>query len=158
MSADQTMMDERIERLRRRIPKDRRPSVADLIAAAQISRSRWYRIMAGEGHFSVPEATRLAAALEISIGQLIETDATGQWEPDPAPAESDGTEAGRELEDFFGSVERIIRRLSNETGSDKIDPVSKIALLNGIEEAARLAGQKLPPEFWKLRQQVVEGG
>jgi hypothetical protein len=68
------------------------------------------------------------------------------------PARADATE----LESFVGNLDRIIRTLS--TGSSaKLDARSKLAILNGIEEAARLAGQQLPGEFWELRRAVNEG-
>lgn len=105
----------------------------------------------------MPEALRLAERLETSITSLSDAEGSTQWEPDSGDA-TEITVAGRELEDFFSSVERVIRAMSNASGAQPMHPKSKLAILNGIEEAARQQGQKLPAEFWRLRQAIVEGG
>jgi hypothetical protein len=154
-TADDIPLDERIERLRKGIPKDRRPSVADLIALADISRSRWYRVMAGEVDLTVPEGTRLARALETTLEELIggADQQQSSWEPSPrdaAPGDSG------ELRDFVANIDQLIRALS-PGGEVALETKAKLAILNGIEEAARLAGQSPPAEFYDIRRAVNEG-
>src|SRR3954470_23719928 len=66
-----TVWAERIERLRKALPKERRPSVGDLIRHTRVSRSRWYRLMSGESELSVGEAQRLASALHVAVETLL---------------------------------------------------------------------------------------
>ena len=56
------------------------------------------------------------------------------------------------LADFLSNLDRLVRTLS--TVGD-LPAESKIAILNGFEEAARVAGRQLPGEYWQLRQRVV---
>lgn len=56
------------------------------------------------------------------------------------------------LADFLTNMDRLVRTLS--TVGD-LPAASKIAILNGFEEAARVAGRQLPREYWELRQRVV---
>jgi transcriptional regulator with XRE-family HTH domain len=132
-----------------------RLSRSDLAERAGVSRDTLHSAL--NDRLSTKTAKKLAAALNVDADAILFPAFEGVAE-ETQPYDVGPSEAGRELEDFFGSVERVIRTLSSATGAAPMDPKSKLAILNGIEEAARLAGQKLPPEFWRLRQIVVEGG
>ncbi len=147
---------EHVERLRRAIPKDRRPGKGELAVRLGISRSRWHRIMTGQGQLTFAEAKSLARELRVPVSALT-VDGSGQWEPDTSINEdSSATYAGQQLEEFVSNIDRVVRMLSTGEGA-KMGPKSKLAIMNGIEEAARLAGQSLPREFYDIRRRINEG-
>lgn len=110
--------------------------------------------MTGRSEVSEDDRHLYSRVLTINYDELLEgalEDGAMVVRESPPPYD-----AGGELSDFVGNLDRIIRTLS--TGSTAtLDAKSKLAILNGIEEAARLAGQTLPEEFWDLRRAVNEG-
>jgi hypothetical protein len=98
---------------------------------------------------------RLAKALCVQESALL-ADVDLQWEPEPEALSDDSTSvAGRELADFAASMDRIVRQLSDGTGAP-LSPRAKIAILNGVAEAARLAGQTPPREYFDVLRKVSD--
>lgn len=122
-------------------------------------------------------AARMAEVLGVDPRAILEGGSTSPpREPSPTRAvrEGDDTHEGRgwlgpaddddltpldeergpsELADFVGEMDRLVRTLST-VGELPVE--AKIAILNGFEEAARVAGRRLPPEYWDLRRTVVD--
>lgn len=156
--SDLTVFGEQVERLRKALPKERRPGKAELAAKVGISRSRWHRIMTGRAKLTADEALRLTKILETDVYTLIAHDVPlQQWEPEPDVPNDDGiTPEGAQLEDYLSNFDRIVRTLRNFPGG-KLGQRLKIGYLNGVEDAARETGNKLPLEFFTLRKRVLDG-
>ena len=139
---------------------DRRLSRTDLARATRISRQTLSAASARD-LISPKNARRVAEVLGVETEELLGiTAAGGQWEPESDATADDGsgvgtTTAGRELEDFVASLDRIVRQLSSGSGT-RLSAHAKIAILNGVAEAARLAGQQLPREFFDAIKRVGE--
>jgi transcriptional regulator with XRE-family HTH domain len=133
--------------------RDRRLTRTALADLAKISRQTLHRAL-GKDEITRSVAQRLASVLNVTEAYLLfgaERPMVSAVHEEPPPYG-----AANELADFVGNLDRIIRTLSTGTNA-ALDPKSKLAILNGIEEAARLAGQQLPSEFWDLRRAVNEG-
>lgn len=62
---------ELVERLRQRMPADRRPGVTRLGELAGLSRARWHRVRTGGSDLTRPELQRLAEALGVDTQVLV---------------------------------------------------------------------------------------
>lgn len=123
-----------------------------------ISRVTYWRVTHGVAELTDEQLRtldRVAPDPDAAAGEA------GQWEPEPDEAAGpDGggatTRAGQELEDFASNMDRLVRTLSSRDG-EPLDIRSKIAILNGFEEAARLTGNRIPDEYLAVRRRVLSG-
>lgn len=143
---------EALRRLSKNPDSGRRYTQGELADRAEVSRAT-YSVAVNNDRMTARTARKLAATLGVSHESILFGESpSGQWEPEPDPPETPQSEAGRQLEDVFSNLDRIVRMLSNS--DQPLSSEAKISILNHIEDAAREAGQVLPPEYWQIRARI----
>jgi transcriptional regulator with XRE-family HTH domain len=143
----------RIEDARKR----RGMSKGGLAQQLGVSRSTLWRLLTGKSEASLPDLQKFSRVLLVEIAFLTgDSDGSDELDSTNAVREEAPSYAGQQLEEFVSNIDRVVRMLSTGEGA-KMGPKSKLAIMNGIEEAARLAGQPLPKEFYEIRRRINEG-
>jgi transcriptional regulator with XRE-family HTH domain len=151
---------------------DRGLSKQGLARGAGTSRQQLWRVMTGKSELTTSLCQRLAEVLGVDARALRDPDAFGRTIGGLAlaAAEDGAAIAGRagrvirnqwsaaapSVAEYLADPRWIARTLATCPGGNE-GRLLKRRLLDGLEDAAREAGVKLPPSFFTVRGRVVNG-
>ncbi|HEX2779477.1 MAG TPA: helix-turn-helix transcriptional regulator [Gemmatimonadaceae bacterium] len=146
-------LGKRIEMLR----LDRGLSKQHLARSAGTSRQQLWRVMTGKSELTGTLCARLASVLDVDSRTLSSAALGGAPMPNAAPLRwGESLPAPLSLAAYLGSEALVERTLHSLPAGD--DGVAlKCALLNAIEERARLARLAIPGWLFRLRGAVLNG-
>jgi transcriptional regulator with XRE-family HTH domain len=148
---------------------DRGLSKQGLARDAGTSRQQLWRVMTGKSELTTSLCERLAEVLRIEARTLRNPEAYGRASGDTVSGATEpggrgrGSRSGRApqitaptVAEYLADPRWIARTLATCPGGSE-GRLLKRRLLDGLEDAAREAGVKLPPSFFTVRGRVVNG-
>ena len=153
---------------------DRGLSKQGLARDAGTSRQQLWRVMTGKSELTASLCQRLAEVLGVDARALRDPESfvtalddlalrtsepaldTGRARRGPRALRADRQAAAPSVAEYLADPRWIARTLATCPGGNE-GRLLKRRLLDGLEDAAREAGVKLPPSFFTVRGRVVNG-